>query len=127
MSNTESDSDRFKPTQSHPVLELTKRTDKIPKGFVCPSCGHLAIEEDEIIGATCPKCLQQWLIDQKVQQMVTISELNDDRGSALVPTIKVPLIPMETHPYDETTKIMTKDDVKKVKKVTDSDDRIPGL
>jgi hypothetical protein len=138
MSTKDSDSDRFRPTQTHPIVELTKRTDKIPKGFVCPSCGHLAVEEDEILGMICPKCLQQWLADQNVQQMVSIGELHDDRESALVPTIKVDDIKKkETHPYDETTKIMPNEPsveditlgkvLQKKKKVTDSDDRIPGL
>jgi hypothetical protein len=87
---------------------LTKRTDKVPKGFVCPSCGHLAVDEDEILGMICPKCLQQWLIEQNVQQMVPIKDMKDERDSALVPTIKVPRIDLSKHPYDETTKIMSK-------------------
>ena len=134
MEKNDGDSDRFRPTQMHPIHELTKRTDKIPKGFLCPSCGHLAVDEDEILGATCPKCLQQWLIEQKVQQMVPISELQDERESALVHTIVVSeklKIDFDTTPYDDTTKIMPNiDDMviqKKIKKVTDSDDRIPGL
>jgi hypothetical protein len=126
MSKKDGDSDRFHPTQTHPISDLTSRTNKVPTGFVCPSCGHLAVDEDEILGMICPKCLQQWLIEQNVQQMVAIRELKDDRDSALVPTMK---IPMEKHPYDETTKIIKVQEitVEKTKKVTDSDDRIPGL
>lgn len=132
MSTKDSDSDRFRPTQTHPIVELTKRTDKIPKGFVCPTCGHLAIDEDEVLGMICPKCLQEWLVGQNVQQMVPINELKEERDSALVPTIKVAeKVTFDKHPYDETTKIMTKvDDItveQKIKKITDSDDRIPGL
>lgn len=130
MSKKEGDSDRFHPTQTHPIAELTSRMNKVPNGFVCPSCGHLAVDEDELLGVTCPKCLQQWLIDQNVQQMVPISELQDERDSALVPTIKVEDVHMVKHPYDETTKILAKVaeiTVEKKKKVTDSDDRIPGL
>lgn len=88
MSNDSSDSGRFAPTEASPIVELSKITDKITKGFVCPACGHLSIEEDEIIGMTCPKCLQKWLINNDIQQMVSISDIDSHHGSALIPTIK---------------------------------------
>jgi hypothetical protein len=69
--------------------------------------------------------------------MVPLKDMKDERDSALVPTIKVPRIDLSKHPYDETTKIMPNEHsieditlgkvLPKKKKVTDSDDRIPGL
>jgi DNA-directed RNA polymerase subunit RPC12/RpoP len=123
-----SDSDKLLPTSIPPIEELTHRTGKIPKGYVCPSCGHLAVDEDELIGMTCPKCLQKWLVDQQVTQLVPIQDIAKERDSALVRTIKVSEEPMGKHPYDETTKIIDSEKKdKKKKKTSDSDDRIPGL
>jgi Zn-finger nucleic acid-binding protein len=104
-------------------MELTSRSTKKPEGFVCPSCGHLAVHEDETIGLTCPKCLQQWLEEQNVNQMVPISELQEERDSALVPTIVDVKSTDMKKMCEETTKIIKYD--KELN--TDSDDRIPGL
>jgi hypothetical protein len=86
------------------------------------------VDEDELLGLTCPKCLQKWLEDQNVNQMVPIKELKDERDSALVPTIK---LPMEKHPYDETTKIMPNPRIStitiKEENVEEFDDLIPDL
>jgi DNA-directed RNA polymerase subunit RPC12/RpoP len=119
-----SESDKLLPTSVPPIEEIAHRTGRIPKGYVCPSCGHLAVDEDELLGLTCPKCLQQWLVDQQVSQMVSIKEMATDRDSALMKTVKVGNEPMGKHPYDETTKIVAE---KEKKKKTESDDRIPGL
>ena len=128
--SSSSDSEMFSPTQTHPVIELTSRANKKLEGYVCPTCGHLAVEEDEIIGLTCPKCLQKWLVEHEVQQLVPVSDYKEERDSALVPTIKITdkVIDMNKHPYDETTKIMHMTEAEILKrKVRESDFNIPGL
>jgi hypothetical protein len=119
MSIQKSDSDRFIPTQMHPIIEIVKNSKNEIRGYVCPTCGHLATEECELLGMTCPKCLQKWLEKNDVQQMVAIKDLKEERDSALDPTIKVPI---DKHPYDETTVI-----IPKKRKLTESDCNIPGL
>ncbi len=129
MNDPENESDRFHPTQAHPIVDITNRTKKKPEGLVCPTCGHLAVEDDEIIGRTCPKCLQLWLEQKNVQQMVPINELKEDRDSALVPTIKIPIENQD----DKTTRVLgvkisgdtTETNIKK--KESDSYFNIPGL
>lgn len=139
MVKDDGDSDRFRPTPENPIVEITKRTNKIPQGFVCQKCGHLAVDECDIIGLTCPKCLQKYLEENNVPQMVPIQDIKTEIDSALVPTIKSP------KPSNEaTTKIMKLNDetdndtirkvvdnstitIKKEKGIMDSDFNIPGL
>lgn len=129
MNESDTESDRFHPTQAHPIVDITNRTQKKPEGLVCPTCGHLAVDEDDLIGKTCPKCLQLWLEQKHVQQMVPIHELKEDRDSALVPTIKIPVENQD----EKTTRVLgvkihgdtTETNVKK--KESDSYYNIPGL
>jgi hypothetical protein len=101
------DSDRYNPSEDHSLADITNRTGKHAKGYVCPKCGHLSVDEDELLGKICPKCLQEWLIDHNVQQMSLIDELKTEKDSALVPTIKENKIICNG---DDTTKIMPKED-----------------
>jgi hypothetical protein len=135
------DSDRFRPSTENPIVAITKRTDKIPQGYVCTICGHLALDECEIIGLICPRCLQKYLAENNVPQMVPIKDLKDETDSALVPTIKVDkpdneattkimnLNPEEIEELKNTRRMIDNSTVtiKKTKGIMDSDFNIPGL
>lgn len=134
------DSDRFRPSTENPIVAITHRTNKIPQGFVCPECGHLAVDECDILGLSCPKCLQRILAEEnKVPQMVPIKDLKDETDSALVPTIKIDrpanevttrIMNLNKNKTEELRKRMVDTNTKVIKKekgVMDSDFNIPGL
>lgn len=114
---SDEDSDVYRPTSYSPISYLTNRFNKDAMGLVCPKCGHLAKEEDELIGNCCPKCLQNWLIDQGIEQLIPIKELTDERDSALFPTIKV-----DKSFHEKTTVVFENKD--KEKTVINTDTRV---
>lgn len=140
MSPTPSDSDRYNPTTADPLGDLTKRTQKA-SGYVCPQCGFLTPEEDELLGLTCPKCLQEFIKASGVPQLIPVQQHTEEHDSALVPSIKIPK--PQKPSYEQTTRIVSVTEMsqkpktviqlcdeqipKKTKGIMDSDFNIPGL
>lgn len=78
-------SNEYTPTPSH---TLPAFRGGIIRGYVCPACGHLTIDEDEILGLACPKCFQKWA-QEHITQMITVKEAvekDKEKDIALEPT-----------------------------------------
>lgn len=88
----------------------------IPRGYVCPKCGHMELEVDDIFGLTCKICFSQWLKDNNFQQLVSVKDMveqDKERKIALEPTQKHEITTIQFK--EATTKIIKKEEIKNKK------------